>query len=59
MNLEHIDPGEVIEETAELYKKMQMDPIANRHISRQIQALTYVLTEKVNNVLLDIENASE
>lgn len=66
MNLTHIDPGDVIKETAALYKKIkgrQTDPaeifIFGPELSRQVQALAYVLTEQINDALLEIENASD
>lgn len=60
MNLEHIDPGEVISETRALYVKMQTHahPI-DRGLSRQVQALAYVLVGEINDKLLEIENASK
>ena len=59
MNLEHIDPGDVIKKTTKLYQKIaSTTPAGTDILSRQVQALAYVLTEEINNALLEIENAS-
>jgi len=62
MNLRHISPDEVIEQTAARYRQMKMNPDSTygprTELSRQIQALAEVLTEQINDALLDIENAS-
>lgn len=60
MNLEHIDPGEVIAETKETYASLcKAERPFEGGLSRQVQALAYVLTNQINQKLLDIENASE
>lgn len=60
MNLEHIDPIEVIEETTKVYQRIaSTTPKYNQPLSRQVQALAIVLTEKINDKLLEIENASD
>jgi hypothetical protein len=60
MNLEHIDPGDVIEQTKKVYRKLELEQKPfEAGLSRQVQALAYVLTEQINARLLDIENASE
>lgn len=59
MNLEHIDPGDVITETAEVYRKLSAEQKPfERGLSRQVQALAYVLVGEINDKLLEIENAS-
>lgn len=63
MSLEHIEPHDIIQKTADRYKHMQMIPgsvYTSAHLlSRQVQALAEVLTEEINNKLLEIENAFE
>ncbi len=60
MNLTHIDPASVIEKTETLYQKIaSTTPAHDRILSRQVQALAYVLTEQINDALLEIENASD
>ncbi len=57
MNLTHIDPGDVIAETLETYQKIgEHQKPFQIGLSRQVQALAYVLTEQLNNALLEIEN---
>lgn len=62
MNLTHIDPSDVINETYALYQKFRgqgTSPLHSTELSRQVQALAYVLTEQLNDALLEIENASK
>lgn len=60
MNLEHIDPTDVIEKTTKLYQKIaSTEPAGTDVLSRQVQALAYVLTEEINEALLQVENASD
>lgn len=59
-NFEHIDPLDVIRETAEVYENICKSTRPSDHvISRQVKALAYVLTDKINDKLLEIENALE
>ena len=63
MNLTHIDPHDVIDKTVKRYaemKKSSSSAYAPAHdLSRQVQALAEVLTDELNDALLDIENASD
>ncbi len=62
MNLEHIDPTDVIDKTALHYrntKNANSSHLPGLVLSRQVQALAYVLVEEINKALLDIENASQ
>jgi hypothetical protein len=62
MNLTHIDPIDVIDKTALHYKKTKSansSHLPGLVLSRQVQALAYVLTEEINDALLEIENASD
>lgn len=60
MNFEHIDPTDVLDKTEKLYGvfRERQKPF-ERGLSRQVQALAYVLTSEINDKLLEIENASE
>jgi len=60
MNLTHIAPDDIIAETEALYLKIaSTTPAHTRVLSRQVEALATVLTEALNDALLDIENASD
>ncbi len=61
MNLTHIDPLDIIDKTESRYRTMKQQPMTSYtpELSRQVQSLAEVLVEEINDVLLEIENASE
>ncbi len=61
MNLTHIDPTDVIEKVTARYARMCRQPHGtyNNMLSRQVQALAEVLVGEINDVILEIENASD
>lgn len=61
MSFTHIDPLDIIDKTEKRYREMKMNPMSSYtpELSRQVQSLAEVLTEEINDVLLEIENASD
>lgn len=61
MNLTHIDPLDIIDKTEKRYRTMKQQPMTSYtpELSRQVQSLAEVLVEEINDILLEIENASE
>lgn len=61
MNLTHIDTLDIIDKTEKRYRTMKQQPMTSYtpELSRQVQSLAEVLVEEINDILLEIENASE
>jgi hypothetical protein len=61
MNLTHIDPLDIIDKTEKRYRTMKQQPMTSYtpELSRQVQSLAEVLVEEINDILLEIENASD